>query len=57
MFPHQAVTGPAEVDDVMRVLRRFYAEGQLFSYWQFPIAQRPADAAALSAADAAAAYR
>jgi hypothetical protein len=48
LFPHQAVTGPAEVDDVMRVLRRFYYEKQLFSYWQFPLAGRATDATAFT---------
>ena len=48
LFPHQAITGPAEVDDVMRVLRRFYRENQLFSYWQFPLADRATDATAVT---------
>ncbi|WP_150135770.1 acyl-CoA dehydrogenase [Streptomyces hyaluromycini] len=38
--PHEAVTDAAVVDEVMRVLRVLYRENRLFSYWQFPLAER-----------------
>lgn len=50
-YPHQALTSQADVDDVMRVLRQFYRDGRLFSYWQFQLASRPAGTAAISLPD------
>ncbi|MDW4904114.1 acyl-CoA dehydrogenase family protein [Streptomyces sp. ADMS] len=38
--PHEAVTDAGAVDDVMRVLRHLHRENRLFSYWQFPLAER-----------------
>lgn len=38
--PHEAVTDAAAVDEVMRVLRHLHREDRLFSYWQFPLAER-----------------
>ncbi|MDX3456519.1 acyl-CoA dehydrogenase [Streptomyces sp. ME02-8801-2C] len=38
--PHEAVTDAGVVNDVMRVLRRLHLENRLFSYWQFPLAER-----------------
>lgn len=38
--PHEAVTDGAVVDEVMRVLRRLHERNRLFSYWQFPLAER-----------------
>ncbi|WP_371664445.1 acyl-CoA dehydrogenase family protein [Streptomyces sp. NBC_00280] len=38
--PHEAVTDAGVVDDVMRVLRHLHRENRLFSYWQFPLAER-----------------
>nr|WP_239148790.1 acyl-CoA dehydrogenase family protein [Streptomyces sp. SID12501] len=38
--PHEAVTDAGVVDDVMRVLRHLHRENRLFSYWQFPLADR-----------------
>ncbi|MER6129379.1 acyl-CoA dehydrogenase [Streptomyces sp. NPDC001795] len=38
--PHETVTDAAVVDEVMRVLRHLYRENRLFSYWQFPLAER-----------------
>lgn len=38
--PHEAVTDSAAVDGVMRVLRHLHRENRLFSYWQFPLAER-----------------
>ncbi|MFG3294105.1 hypothetical protein ACGF3G_35565 [Streptomyces sp. NPDC048179] len=38
--PHEAVTDAAVVDEVMRVLRQLHRENRLFSYWQFPLAER-----------------
>ncbi|MFI5527932.1 acyl-CoA dehydrogenase family protein [Kitasatospora sp. NPDC051853] len=38
--PHRVVTGAAEVDEVMRVLRHLHRANRLFSYWQFPLADR-----------------
>ncbi|WP_405534129.1 acyl-CoA dehydrogenase [Streptomyces sp. NBC_00075] len=38
--PHEAVTDAAVVDDVMRVLRQLHRGNRLFSYWEFPLAER-----------------
>ncbi|WP_053745382.1 acyl-CoA dehydrogenase [Streptomyces sp. NRRL WC-3618] len=38
--PHEAVTDAGVVNDVMRVLRYLYRKNRLFSYWQFPLAER-----------------
>lgn len=38
--PHESVTDPAVVDEVMRVLRHLHRGDRLFSYWQFPLAER-----------------
>ncbi|KOG11510.1 acyl-CoA dehydrogenase family protein [Streptomyces viridochromogenes] len=38
--PHEAVTDAAAVDEGMRVLRHLHRENRLFSYWQFPLAER-----------------
>jgi alkylation response protein AidB-like acyl-CoA dehydrogenase len=38
--PHEAVTDAAAVDEVMRVLQHLHREDRLFSYWQFPLAER-----------------
>ncbi|MFE5580723.1 acyl-CoA dehydrogenase family protein [Kitasatospora sp. NPDC056531] len=45
-YPHQAVTDPGVIDEVMRVLRHLYRENQLFSHWQFPLAERTGDLSA-----------
>jgi alkylation response protein AidB-like acyl-CoA dehydrogenase len=37
-FPHQSITRPADIDEVMRVLRRMYWQNRLFSHWQFQLA-------------------
>ncbi len=47
LFPYQAITGSAEVDDVMRVLRQIYRENRLFSHWQFQLAGGGTDATAI----------
>ncbi|EDY45342.1 acyl-CoA dehydrogenase family protein [Streptomyces sp. SPB074] len=44
LAPHETVTDPAVVDEVMRVLRHFHGADQLFSHWQFPLAPRALDA-------------
>ncbi|MFI6011206.1 acyl-CoA dehydrogenase family protein [Streptomyces sp. NPDC051243] len=38
--PHETVTDAAVVDEVMRVLRHLHRGDRLFSYWQFPLAER-----------------
>ncbi|MFI7068351.1 acyl-CoA dehydrogenase family protein [Kribbella sp. NPDC050124] len=38
--PHEAVTDTGSIDEVMRVLRHLHQHHQLFSYWQFPLAER-----------------
>ncbi|MFF9819246.1 acyl-CoA dehydrogenase family protein [Streptomyces sp. NPDC014006] len=43
LYPHEAVTDRAVVDEVMRVLRHFHREERLFSHWQFPLAARAVD--------------
>ncbi|MFF4227962.1 acyl-CoA dehydrogenase family protein [Streptomyces sp. NPDC001820] len=43
LYPHESVTDPSVIDEVMRVLRHLHRENRLFSHWQFPLAERVAD--------------
>ncbi len=46
LYPHEAVTSQAVVDEVMDVLRHVHQENRLFSHWQFPLAKRVTDESA-----------
>lgn len=43
LYPHEAVTSQAVVDEVMEVLRHLHQGNRLFSHWQFPLAKRTTD--------------
>ncbi|MGR8007747.1 acyl-CoA dehydrogenase family protein [Streptomyces hypolithicus] len=45
LYPHEAVTDQAVVDEVMEVLRHLHREGRLFSHWQFRLAKSSGDLA------------
>lgn len=47
LYPYESVTDKAVIDEVMQVLRHMHRENRLFSHWQFPLADRVIDPAAI----------